>query len=127
MAMTVLASVALAFAGQSYPAPPPSAGPLPGIVEPSGGTRFPGPVTMHFEGDDGAFRHDLREARREVDRRRRNGEISRHEARQMRREIALIDRVAERYGRDGLSDSERRELAMHAQVLRSQAAVRGTR
>ena len=127
MALTMLTSVALALAVQSYTAPPPSPGanPLPGIVEPSGGARLRGPVTVRFEDNDEAFRRDLREARREVDRRRRRGEISRSEAQRLRREVAVIDRLAERYRRDGISAAERSELEVHARTLRTRSAVTG--
>jgi hypothetical protein len=37
----------------------------------------------------------------------------------------MIEILATRYGRDGLSESERRELDLHAQTLRSQAADPG--
>jgi hypothetical protein len=46
---------------------------------------------------------------------RRAGQISRAEARQLRREVQVIERHAEIYGRDGLSESERNEL--HARTL----------
>ena len=51
--------------------------------------------------------HDAREA----------GAISRREARQLKREAAVLSGHAELYGRDGLSDSERNELDTRALYL----------
>lgn len=51
--------------------------------------------------------HDAREA----------GAISRSEARQLKREAAVLSGHAELYGRDGLSDSERHELDTRALYL----------
>ena len=64
---------------------------------------------------------DLRDARRQIDRARERGSISRREARMLRREARLIARTAELYGLDGLSASERRELSARTGALRSTA------
>jgi hypothetical protein len=126
MPSTVLASIVLSLAVQAQAAAPlPAAGlRMPGIVESPGSRRMPGLVEVHAELDRSAYRTDLRAARRHIDRRRRSGELSRREARQLRREVAMIATLAHRYGRDGLSESERRELDMHAQTVRMQSAVR---
>ena len=59
-----------------------------------------------------------------IDDGRRAGRLSRHEARQMRREAALIDTLGERFGRDGLSDTEAQELAVRTAILRDQVDAR---
>jgi len=64
---------------------------------------------------------DVRDARRQIDRAREAGLISRREAKALRREARLIARATERYGIDGLSASERRELRIRAGVLRDSA------
>jgi hypothetical protein len=97
---------------------------LRGIAERTPGTtRLPGSVEVHVGTSDAMVAHDLREARRSIERRRDNGELSRREARQLRREARLITRLSYRYGHDGLSASERRELTLRANVLRAQAAA----
>ena len=126
MPSIVLASAVLSLAIQAQGAPhlPPGAIRTPGIVEAPGGTRWPVAVVVRGRTGDSTFGRDLREARREIDRRRENGELTRREARQLRREVAMISTLAQRYGRDGLSDSERRELDMHAQTVRTRSAIR---
>jgi hypothetical protein len=57
---------------------------------------------------------DARERIRDA---RQAGTISRAQARELRREADVLDRHAELYGRDGLSDSERRELDTRALYL----------
>jgi len=127
----VLASVALLLGAQAQVAPlqPPANARMPGIVEKPGSTRTPGFLEVRGNtggARDSTYQRDLRKVHRDIDRRRDNGELTKREARQLRREAAMIARLADRYGRDGLSASESRELDMHAQTLRSQAAIRGT-
>lgn len=74
--------------------------------------------------DDGrmagpSVRDDMRQVRRNIDRYREIGALSAREARQLRRESRRIQAAALRYGRDGLSGSERDELANRSQALRS--------
>lgn len=128
MPITIFASAALALAVQAYPASPPPQGArvLGGIAESPGSRRVPGPIELRVEPGGGSFDRDLREARRTVDRRRKAGELTRREARQLRREIAVIGSLADRYGRDGLSASERRELQMHTQTVRHRSATQGS-
>jgi hypothetical protein len=64
-------------------------------------------------------RSDVRDVRERIDAAREAGRISAREARQLRREANLIARLGERYGRDGLSDSERQELEVRAAALRA--------
>ena len=61
-----------------------------------------------------------REAHKIGDRVRRardNGLISRQEARRLGREARAIERLAARYGSDGLSQAERNELELRTQAL----------
>jgi hypothetical protein len=52
-----------------------------------------------------------------VRRARDSGLISRQEARRLGREARAIERLAARYGADGLSQAERNELELRAQAL----------
>lgn len=62
---------------------------------------------------------DLRNVRERIGRLEDNGHLTRREARALRREAAWIGGLARRYGRDGLSDAERRELETRTQALRA--------
>jgi hypothetical protein len=64
---------------------------------------------------------DLGDIRDKIDQRRDSGGLSRREAKRLKRQARGIGRLAEQYARDGLSDSERRELENHALYLRSMA------
>jgi len=93
-------------------------GRLPGIAEPSPGTtRLPGLIRIRAAEADPFVERELREARRDVERRRDNGGLTRREARRLRREARLVARLAYRYGSDGLTDGERRELELRATEL----------
>ncbi|HEY5721757.1 MAG TPA: hypothetical protein VIT45_05495 [Allosphingosinicella sp.] len=61
---------------------------------------------------------EMRDVRGKIDDAREGGLISGREARQLRREARAIERLAHVYGRDGLSQSERRELDTRSLVLR---------
>ena len=74
-----------------------------------GDSRLPGP----------GLGRDLHQARKNIDRAREAGFISRREARQLRREARAIEHLAYHYGGDGLSAHERRELETRVQALRS--------
>ena len=74
----------------------------------------PGPVTYYRE---------LERARHDIDRRRDRGEISRKEAKHLRREAARIDWMARSYRRDGLTESERNELDLRTTELRNRTAT----
>jgi hypothetical protein len=97
---------------------------LPGIVDrtPPGSHRPPGAEVQVVQ-TDRMVAHDLREARQTIDWRRESGELTRREARQLRREARLIDTLSYRYARDGLRADERSELTLRAQELRSRAAA----
>ena len=104
---------------------PPTAARMPGIVErgPPGSVRLPGMIEIRGGTVDRAVAHDLREARETIARRRESGELSRREARRLRREVRLVARLTYNYGRDGTSEPERRELELRAQTLRSRSAA----
>ncbi|HEX9931884.1 MAG TPA: hypothetical protein VGB08_03495 [Allosphingosinicella sp.] len=63
-----------------------------------------------------AIRRDIREGRR-------SGQLSRQEARQLGREAKRIGFSARRYGRDGLSVGESRELQMRVLALRGRVTA----
>lgn len=70
---------------------------------------------------DAAVSRELHEAYEDIDRRRENGELTKREARQLRREASRIAELSDIYALDGLSHAERSELRMHASVLASRA------
>ena len=105
-------------------APARNSGRMPGIVERHPGTtRLPGSIEIRAIPGDPFVAHDLREARETIDRRYERGELTRREARRLRREVRLVDRLRYRYAADGLRADERAELALRAQELRSRAAA----
>jgi hypothetical protein len=61
---------------------------------------------------------EMRDVRGKIHDARESGQISGREARQLRRESRAIERLAGVYGRDGLSQSERRELENRTHYLR---------
>lgn len=121
-ALLVLALPATAEAIQPQRGPDSSAR-LPGIVDrtPPGTERIPNPIEVHVHESDGVVASSLSEARRSIERRRENGEISRREVRQLRRSVNRVAGLARRYGEDGLTRSEASELQLHANAVRSQA------
>ena len=126
VAAVVLLALPVTTQAQFRPQPIPAAhARLPGIVDrtPPGTHRPPGIVEVRFVPGDRAVQHDLREARETIERRYENGELTRREARRLRREIRLIGRLQYRYGHDGLRPDERAELALRAQELRNRAAA----
>ncbi|RIV76016.1 hypothetical protein D2V04_01735 [Pelagerythrobacter aerophilus] len=74
-----------------------------------------------------AIGRELRETRERIDRGRESGDLSKREARALRRENRQIGVLADRYGRDGISDAEYRELEMRARVLQSQVEAQRIR
>ena len=86
----------------------------------------PAPRSNPFIGDSsrpprGAGRqaHKIEER---IRRARDDGSISRREARRLSREARRIEQMAARYGADGLSPAERRELELRTQALSAAAA-----
>lgn len=84
------------------------------IRDPSGGVRWPQPRPSlpGVGGDLGQVDHDIRDGRI-------GGQLSRSEARQLRREKRKIADLEQRYQRGGLSESEQRELESRTAALRS--------
>ncbi len=62
---------------------------------------------------------EARDLRERIGAAREAGQLSRREARALDREARLIGRLSARYGRDGLSGSERAELETRAAALRA--------
>ncbi|MXP26774.1 hypothetical protein GRI39_12080 [Altererythrobacter indicus] len=50
---------------------------------------------------------------------RKDGSLSKSQARNLKKHAARIDAVAERYARDGLSQSEQRDLSFQSRALES--------
>ncbi|MGO1305116.1 MAG: hypothetical protein ACTMKV_10075 [Sphingomonas parapaucimobilis] len=69
-------------------------------------------------------RRDIRRSIREA---RRSGDISRAEARSFKKEDAAIGALGERFGQDGLSPSEERELQVRTEALRGMVNARRVR
>ena len=102
LALAVAAPASARTVGSQVPTPSPRANPF------IGDSRLPAP----------AIGRELRDIRSRIDHARQSGDLSAREARQLRREARLIGRLANRYGRDSLSLSERSELQVRTQVLR---------
>jgi hypothetical protein len=75
-------------------------------------SRLPGP----------GIGREVRDLEGRIDRARESGALPRGEARRLEREARAIGRLASRYGRDGLSASERAELENRANYLRDAIA-----
>ena len=108
----ILASLALLFGVQTQVAPhqPSGNARVPGIVERPGSPRMPGNIEVRGNpgnSSDSTYRRDLREVSKDIDRRRKNGELTRREARELRRAAARIGNLADRHhargGQDGRS------------------------
>lgn len=69
----------------------------------------------------------LRDLDSRIERGRESGRLSRGEARRLEREARAIGRLARRFGRDGLSPSERAELESRANYLRDAAGRAGSK
>ncbi|UIJ46467.1 hypothetical protein LZK98_05835 [Sphingomonas cannabina] len=94
--------VSTGVSAQSVYGPPPPGARLPGIsmaTQPS------------IERETSRIRSDIRHGRD-------SGALTKRESRHLRREADQIDTLAGRYGADGLSDSESRELDMRVRALR---------
>lgn len=98
----------------------------PGQTAPSD-PRVPRPMVIHGPTPGAAVLRDVSDIRDEIDRGRDAGALSKQEARQLRRESRTIGVLAERYGRDGLSDAEKTELETRALYLRDAVNVARTR
>jgi hypothetical protein len=69
------------------------------------------------------FGEELDRARRDIKRQRNSGEMSRSEARALRKEADRIGQMANRYREDGFSEFERRELDLRTSELRNRTAT----
>ncbi|MDO7842946.1 hypothetical protein [Sphingomonas immobilis] len=69
---------------------------------------------------------DTAKIRRDIDHGRNAGQLSRRDAYRQRREANQIDTLSDRYGGDGMSDAEARELDTRARVLDAQVAAHRT-
>jgi hypothetical protein len=101
-ALVIAAPAAARIVGTQLPMPVPRVDPF------IGDSRLPAP----------GIGRELRDIRSRIEHARESGDISPREARQLRREARLIGRLADRYGSDALSRSERDELTVRAQALR---------
>lgn len=107
-AAAVAALPCTALAQVAEPSPPASEH-LPGVT-----------VTSSGEGD-AVFTHQLRHARERIERGQDEGRLTRREAKALRREASRIDVFADRFGQDGLSDAERRELEVRTGAFEAEA------
>ncbi|HEX2812350.1 MAG TPA: hypothetical protein VHO04_06675 [Sphingopyxis sp.] len=90
--------------------PSPRNDPMPGIAD--HGTMTPSPPIGH---EIGELRDRIRDGRK-------SGELTKREAKGLKREADMIGTLSERYAADGLSDSEQRELEMRIEVQRATTA-----
>jgi len=109
MPILLLGLPSLAHA-QFIAGPAPRSDPTPGIAD--RGTLTPPPSIDH---EIGKLRDRIRDGRR-------SGELTKREARGLKREAGMIGTLSDRYAVDGLSDSERRELETRVEVERAMAA-----
>lgn len=66
---------------------------------------------------------ELRDVDEQIDNLRGQGAVSKREARSLRRQSGQLSDLADRYGADGLSSDEKRELETRTQLLRDQTAA----
>lgn len=92
------------------------------IRDPSGGIRWPAPSPAL----PGVAR-ELSQADRNIREGRESGQLSRREARALRRESRQIAVLEERYRSGGLSESERAELESRIAALRSVTGAKRSR
>ncbi|HEX8555274.1 MAG TPA: hypothetical protein VF695_11250 [Sphingomonas sp.] len=114
MRTVLLALLLTGTAAQAQFAPSPRV-PAPRPANPFGTPALPPAPSTGLE---------TREIRDRIDDGRRSGQLSRREARGLRRQAAGLDLRAEIYGRDGLSEAEQRELAVRARVIRDTTIAR---
>lgn len=108
----ILIALPATVQAQFIAGPAPGGTPMPGISD--RGTMTTAPPVAH---DIDALRDRIRDGRK-------SGELSKREARGLKREAAMIGTLADRYAADGLSDSERRELDTRIEVQRAAAAMK---
>ena len=79
-----------------------------------------GIVDVRVHPGDGRIGRELRDTRQTIDKSRKQGDLSKREARALRREARQIGTLADRYGQDGLSDVEYREIETRSRILQNQ-------
>lgn len=78
----------------------------------------PGPVQVRTDSaPSGRYETDV--ARDRIKDGRKSGTLTKTQAKALRKEARMNDALAQRYGRDGLSYSEQRELDMRGRALQS--------
>lgn len=111
----ILAALPATAHAQFIAGPAPGGVPMPGISDRGTMTTAPS-----VDRDIDTLRDRIRAGRN-------SGELSKREARGLKREAGMIGTLADRYAADGLSDSERRELDTRIQVQRAAAAAQRLR
>lgn len=79
----------------------------------------PAPADMLEAQPNVAAARDIELARENIHEGRKNGSLSKSQARELKKHASRIDAVAERYARDGLSESEQRDLSFQSRALES--------
>ena len=105
MVLTALLAAALGLS--DYPSTPP-----PFVGRPPATPRALPPISSGVD-------HDVRRIGSEIREGREKGELSKRQARQLRRDSADIRMLERRYARGGFSDAERRELRARTEMLRA--------
>lgn len=75
------------------------------------------PIAGNVHVDHAQSALDLRDLRQDISRGRDSGALTRRQARDFRRQAGFIGSLSRRYGRDGTTESERRELDLATRVL----------
>ncbi|PEQ12637.1 hypothetical protein B2G71_10005 [Novosphingobium sp. PC22D] len=86
---------------------------------PPSGDAAPDLFDVGFDDDGNRAQQTLQDTLETIKRSRKQGKISKAEARVLRKDARRIASAAERYSRDGLSQSESRELETRAHALKS--------
>ena len=108
LCLSCLAAVAMAVPASAQIAGRHDYGPVPAANPFLPDSRLPGPP----------LGKEIRDIEGRIDRGRESGRLSPREARRLDREARVLGRLARRYGRDGLSPSERAEIEARAAYLR---------
>ncbi len=87
--------------------------------DPEGVSRYPGPAELQDRRMRASLHRDLRATRERIEDDVDSGAISRKQGRALKREARRIGSLVQRFGRDGLSDSEQRDLDMQVRGLDS--------
>ncbi len=97
----------------------------------SNGPSIRGDIRRPVPADPGLVRgvsvsREVRGVREDIEAGRKAGQLSRSEARALRREGRRIEATSERYGRDGYSDAEIAMLRSRTEALRSATVMKRT-